>query len=140
MGNEKDLAISRREFARRAAMVSAAASLAAPANLLSTTVPTLAPPLQQPANSPNLSQESQAEAESRFQSILGQYGSRFSGAQKAELGRLCREAQATLDRLRAYATDNGDGPALYLRPLMEREKKPSPMPGAPKPAGAPKRP
>jgi len=26
--------------------------------------------------------------------------------------------------LRAYALENGDGPALYLKPLVEREKNP----------------
>ena len=35
------------------------------------------------------------------------------------------EGQAALDRLRAFPTDNGDGPALYLKPLMERERKPA---------------
>lgn len=139
MGNEKDLAISRREFARRAAMVSAAASLS-PASLLSTEVPAFAPQTRQPPSSPDLSPESQAEAESRLQAILTQYGSRFSEAQKADLRRLCSEAQPTLDRLRAYSTENGDGPALYLRPLMEREKKASPMPASTKPAVAPKKP
>jgi len=137
MGNEKDHAISRREFARRAAMVSAASL--APANLLSVDPLPAAPQAQQPPNPANLSQESQAEVESRIQAILGEYGGRFSDAQKTDLRRLCKEAQPVLDRLRAYPTENGDGPALYLRPLMEREKKPSPMTAPPKPATAPKK-
>ena len=136
MANQKDHAISRREFARRAALVSAASL--APANLLSASVPPGAPQTQQPPNSPNLSPESQAEVESRIQAILNEYGGRFSDAQKTDLRRLCKEAQPVLDRLRAYSTENGDGPALYLRPLMEREKKPSPMTAPPKPAAAPK--
>lgn len=138
MGNEKDHAISRREFARRAALVSAASL--APANLLNAdTLP--APPQTQQAPAPtSLSPQSQAEVESRIQAILGEYGSRFSEAQKTDLRRLCKEAQPVLDRLRAYPTENGDGPALYLRPLMEREKKPSPMIASPKPAVAPKKP
>jgi hypothetical protein len=136
MGNEKDHAISRREFARRAAMVSAATL--APANLLSTDVLPATPQPQQPPNPPNLSPESQAEIESRVQAILSEYGNRFSDAQKTDLRRLCKESQPVLDRLRAYPVENGDGPALYLRPLMEREKKPSPMTAPPKPAGAPK--
>jgi hypothetical protein len=97
-----------------------------------------APQTQQPTNSPNLSPESQAEVESRIQGILNEYGGRFSDAQKTDLRRLCKEAQPVLDRLRAYPTENGDGPALYLRPLMEREKKPSPMTAPTKPAAAPK--
>ncbi len=134
MANQRDHAISRREFARRAAIVSAASL--APANLLGT--PLLPAMPQQPPNPSKPSPESQTEVESRVQAILSEYGSRFSDAQKTDLRRLCKEAQPVLDRLRAYPTENGDGPALYLRPLMEREKKPSPMTAPPKPAAAPK--
>ena len=137
MANKSDSAISRREFARRAAFVSAAASLA-PSNLLSSEAIAALSPAQQPANTPKLSPESQAEVESRIQSIFAQYGNRLSDAQKADIRRLATEAQPPLDRLRAFATDNGDGPGLYLKPLMEREKKPSPMPATPKPASTPK--
>ena len=137
MGNKSDSAISRREFARRAALVSAAASLA-PSNLLSSESLATPLPAQQPVNAPKLSPESQVEVESRIQSIFAQYGNRLSDAQKADIRRLATEAQPPLDRLRAFATDNGDGPGLYLKPLMEREKKPSPMPATPKPANTPK--
>jgi hypothetical protein len=136
MGNQSDLAISRREFARRAAFVSAVASLA-PSDLLQSESAADAP-AQQPANAPKLSPESQAEVQSRIQAIFAQYGTRLSDAQKADIRRLATEAQPPLDRLRAFATDNGDGPALYLKPLMEREKKSLPRPAAPKPAAAPK--
>jgi hypothetical protein len=137
MENKSDSGISRREFARRAAFVSAAASLA-PANLLPTD--SIAAPLtaQQPASTAKLSRESQTEVESRIHSILAQYGSRLTDAQKADIRRLATEAQPPLERLRAFATDNGDGPGLYLKPLMEREKKPLPMPATPKPASTPK--
>ena len=137
MGNKSDSGISRREFARRAAFVSAAASLA-PANLL--TSDSNAAPLaaQQPENTPKLSPESQAEVESRVQAIFAQYGKRLSDAQKADIRRLSAEAQPPLERLRTFPTDNGDGPGLYLKPLVEREKKPTPMPATPKPASAPK--
>ena len=136
MGTENDHAISRREFARRAAMVSAASL--APATLLSGGVLPAPSLTQQPPAPASLSTESQAEVESRIQAILGQYGGHFSEAQKTDLRRLCKEAQPALDRLRAYPTENGDGPALYLKPLMEREKKPSPMTAPPKPAATPK--
>jgi hypothetical protein len=137
MGNKTNSVISRREFARRAAFVSAAASLA-PANLLGAETVPAPPPAQQPVNTPKLSPESQAEVDSRIQSIFAQYGSRLSDAQKIDIRRLSTEAQPPLDRLRAFKTENGDGPALYLKPLMEREKKPSPKPAIPKPAAAPK--
>jgi hypothetical protein len=137
MGNKKDSAISRREFARHAVLVSAAASLA-PADLLRPESSAAPLPAQQPTSAPKLSPESQAEVESRVQAILAQYGKRLSDAQKADIRRLATEAQPPLDRLRAFATDNGDGPGLYLKPLMEREKKPSPMPAKPKRASSPK--
>ncbi len=137
MGNKNDSAISRREFARRAAFASAGASLA-PASLLNTESLITPPPTQQPSNAPKLSPESQAEVEARIQSVFALYGSRFSDAQKGDIRRLATEAQRSLDRLRAFATDNGDGPGLYLKPLMERERKASPILAVPKPATAPK--
>lgn len=139
MDNKKSAAISRREFARQAAIVSAAASLAH-ANLLSAGTSSSTPQAQQSANLPKLSPESQAEVDSRIQAIFAQYGSRLSDAQKADIRRLAAEAQPPLDRLRAYATENGDGPGLYLKPLIEHERKPSPLPATAKPATAPKKP
>ena len=154
MNEKKSGGISRREFARRAALASAVASIApavagasvatealasaaasaAPdfpnlsgANLpiaTSAVASAAAAPAQQPANLPKLSPESQAEVEARVQSILTQYGSRFSEEQKADLRRLCHLAQPPLDRLRAYSVENGVNPALYLKPLVEREKNP----------------
>ena len=151
MNEKKSGGISRREFARRAALASAVASiapavagaavatgtlaagtaLAAPdfpnlpaANLPVATSAATAAPAQQPANLPKLSPESQAEVEARVQSILTQYGSRFSEEQKTDLRRLCHLAQPPLDRLRAYSVENGVNPALYLKPLVEREKNP----------------
>ena len=137
MGKKNQSAISRREFARRAAFVSAAASLT-PGHLLNAAPLTSPVEAQQPPNAPKLSPEGQVEVESRIQAILNQYGSRLSDAQKADIRRLATEAQPPLDRLRAYTTDNGDGPALYLKPLLEREKKPSPKGAPSKPAAKPK--
>jgi hypothetical protein len=134
MGEKTRTGMSRREFARRAALASAVASLApvqavdaglaAPAaERAGFSVP--AEQGQQPPNMPKLSPESQAEVEARFQTIVGRYGSRFSEEQKADIKRLCTMAQPPLDRLRAYAVGNSDSPALYLKPLVEREKKPA---------------
>ncbi|PYT58897.1 MAG: hypothetical protein DMG35_16315 [Acidobacteria bacterium] len=137
MSTKNNSAISRREFARRAVFVSAAASLS-PADLLTAeSAAATVPPLQTPS-APKLSAESQAEAESRIQVVFAQHGSRLSDAEKADLRRLANEGQAVLDRLRAFATENGDGPGLYLKPLIEREKKPSPRPTPSKPASKPK--
>ena len=117
--------MSRREFARRAAMASAVASLG-PVNALHAGPSARAQQTPQPPNMPKLSPEGQSEAEARLQTILAQYGTRFSEDQKTDLRRLCLLAQPPLDRLRAYAVENGDGPALYLKPLVEREKNPRP--------------
>lgn len=137
MGSKNGSGISRREFARRAALVSAAASLS-PGGLLSNSATAAVPAdgTPQAAKGPKLSPESQAEMDSRLQTIFEQYGSRLNDAQKADLRRLAAEGQAALDRLRAYPTDNGDSPSLYLKPLIEHERKPSPLP--PIPTGAPK--
>jgi len=120
----KPCGISRREFARRAAIASAMASVAPGAALASPAAAPSPAALQQPADMPKLSPESRAEVEARIQAIFGQYGGRFSEQQKADLRRLCGLAQPPLDRLRAYALENGDNPALYLKPLVEREKNP----------------
>jgi len=139
MSAKNGSAISRREFARRAAFASAAASLSPAGLLKGVSTGAVAPLVQTSAPSgPKLSPESQVEMESRLQAVFTQYGSRLSDAQKSDLRRLAAEGQAALDRLRAFSTDNGDGPALYLKPLMEREKKPVARAAA-KTAGAPKK-
>jgi len=133
------VSISRREFARRAALASAVASIAPAAAVASSTgtqpstqkpPPPSPPAANAPQNSsqnmPKLSAESQSEADARFQAILVLYGSRFSDEQKNDLHRLCAVVQPSLDHIRAYRIENGDGPALYLKPQYEREKKPKP--------------
>jgi hypothetical protein len=122
MNGKSGTSISRREFARRAAIVSAVSIV--PARAIPAETSDLEPREAQVPGTPVLSPESQAEAQTRYQGILALYGSRFSDAQKTDLRRLCFSAQEPLDHLRAYKIENGDGPALYLKPLMEREKKP----------------
>gem|GEM_PF-561131 len=117
-----DTALSRREFARRAALGTAAAVSGGwrVASGETRPDPTAA---QQPTQAPNLSPQSAAEAEARCQAILSQYGDRFSEAQKADIKHVCLGIQQNLDKVRAYSLSNGDQPALYLKPLVEREKK-----------------
>lgn len=134
MRDSEKTGISRREFARRMALASAGASAAAmgPVGLVGASALTVAtaavvPEWEQAAQGPalpKLTAEGQAEAAGRVQMILGQYGGRFSEAQKADLQRLSVLAQPQLERVRGYAVENGDGTALYLKPLMEHEKKP----------------
>jgi hypothetical protein len=129
MNEPRKSGISRRQFARRAALLSASASIVPAARVFADTLQT--PPAQQtPAAHPNLSPESQGEAEARYQQILSQYGGRFSTEEKASLREMNLVTQASLDKVRAFSLENGDAPALYLKPLVEREKKPVQPPAA----------
>jgi hypothetical protein len=111
--------ISRREFATRAALGAvAAATTNSPSPFA-----TVSDGLQLPANGAKLSAQGQTEAESRYQAILAQYPDRFSETQKTDLRRLCFVLQPQLDALRAWPVANSDAPALYLKPLVEREKQ-----------------
>jgi hypothetical protein len=122
-----DKPVTRREFARRAAL--GTAGLLAYPRLdhdadIATNVPEISRDSGAPENGLQLSAPSQAESEARYQSILYQYPDRFSDSQKTDLKRLCAIIQPPLDRIRAYAISNGDLPALYLKPLVDRDKKP----------------
>ncbi len=59
-----------------------------------------------------------------------QYGARFTDDDKKLLHQLNGATQESLDHVRAYPLSNGDSPALYLKPLVEREKKNSESPAA----------
>ena len=134
-----DKSFSRREFARRAA-IGAATAAVLPLRELVPSAPAAEPPsaqtsLQNATSAPKLSPPSQAEADFRFQAILNQYPDRFSEAQKTDLRRLCVALQPALDHIRAYPISNGDLPALYLKPLVDRDKKPaSPASASAKPS------
>jgi hypothetical protein len=133
MNGKSGSPISRREFARRAAIVSAVSMVPTSALPACPSIEDLS--RHQSSDTPSLSTESSAESEARYQTILSIYGSRFSDTQKPDLRRLCFAAQPSLDHLRAYTIENGDGPALYLKPLVEREKKTGPA-AIPRAAGS----
>lgn len=133
--------ISRREFARRAALGAAAAAGAA-SQLLSPEVtaahplPAL-PPTPIPEE-PKLSPEARAEAEQKISAVLRKYGARLSDEQKADVRRLLLEGQGPLEQLRAFPLENSDEPATVLRPAG-RAARPQPSRPAKKgPAAAPK--
>lgn len=128
MNERKGSAISRREFARRAALASAASIVPAPGGSAAESAATSLSSLTEEQS--QLHQEGPAEAEARFQTIVATYAERFNEDQKKELRRLSLAAQPSLDRLRAFAIENGDAPGLYLKPLVEREKKPETKPSA----------
>ncbi len=112
---------SRRAFAQRAALLSASATIV-PAELFasrSTSADSLA---QIPDNIPKLSPEGQVEAGARYQLAISRYGGRLTEEEKNSLKVACEQAQPGLERLRTFSLQNGDVPALYLKPLVERDK------------------
>jgi len=125
---------SRREFAQRAAMLSATASIVPPKAMLDV-VTNILPGEQAEAGGPKLSAEGRAEADARYQQVLSLYGDRLNDEQKTRVKKMCAELQPALERIRSYRLDNGNAPALYLKPLYEREKKPqraaAPVPSSP---------
>lgn len=122
MRNQQDNTLSRRQFAQRAALVSAGAGIV-PAQLILPRDFSLQTSLELPANFPHLSAEGQAEAEARYQLALSRYGSRLDLEQKNNVKLLCYMAQPGLERVRSFQLKNGDVPDLFLKPIVEREKQ-----------------
>ena len=138
MADDQQKPLSRRAFARRVALFSASAALISEGALLPSDAQ--AATSQLPDNLPKLSPEGQAESEARFQLVLSRHGSRLTEEDKRNIRTLCYFAQPGLDRLRSFALKNGDVPALFLRPLVEREKAPQSNRPATAPVAAQKRP
>src|SRR6267142_156868 len=112
-----DSGLSRREFARRAALAAAGIAVAPGSSMEGPPPEPQSPsgPAQQASSDTGLSPAAQAEVESKVQFILQKYGSRLNETQKADIQRLVKEGQKPLEKLRAYALENSDAPALVLR-------------------------
>jgi hypothetical protein len=121
MQDKKEILFSRRQFAKRAAVLSATASFVPAGVVLPHSVPAKEPE-QLSENFPKLSPEGQAEAEARFQLVLSRHGVRLTEDQKKDVRMACFSAQPGLERVRAFPLTNGDVPALFLKPIVEREK------------------
>jgi hypothetical protein len=108
--------LSRREFAKRAA-VAATTAVVLPASLLSQEA--AAKPAssadQTPQSANPLSPELQAEGELKYQWIIQTYGKRLSEEQKQDLHRLVMEGQKPLAAFRAFPLENADQPATVLK-------------------------
>lgn len=124
--------ISRRAFARRAVLFSASAAFI-PEGALPASNSHAAQSAQLPDNAPKLSPAGQAEAEVRYQLVLSRYGPRLSDEDKRNIKTLIFFSQPGLERLRSFSLKNGDVPALFLKPIVEREKTPP----ATRPSGPP---
>jgi hypothetical protein len=131
MNTKSGSLLSRRQFTRRAALLSATASLVPTASLLPASGHAAAP--QSPQNAPQLSPEGQLEVDSRYQQVLSLYGNRLDEAQKANIKKMCADLQPTLEKVRKFNLENGNAPALFLKPLVEREPKPQPTATSKKP-------
>jgi hypothetical protein len=141
-------ALSRREFARRAA-VAAAAMAAMPGDVLgmvnhgrtaSRGEEEFAPIQEVAGGGPKLSAESLAEVDGKVADIFRRYGEKLSEEQKADVRRLVREAQVPLEALRAYPLENSDEPATILhlaRGSSRSAGTPRGTPGAPEAAKKP---
>jgi hypothetical protein len=110
--NGKQSRISRRDFARRAA-IAAATAACLPSELLAR--PTAPPPAAPQQGDEKLSPASQAEVDAKIQAIFAKYGDRFSEAQKADIRRLVTEGQKPLEAMRKFPLENSDQPATVLR-------------------------
>jgi hypothetical protein len=108
--------ISRRDFARAAALAAAATAIR-PDEILART-PGETPPQASSAES-KLSPASQAEVDTKVRAILAKYGNRLSEQEKTDIRRLVTEGQKSLDKLRAFPLENADQPALVLKLLPE---------------------
>ncbi len=108
--------LSRREFARRAAVAVTTAAVL-PASLLSqeTTPEPAASTNQPPQSTTGLSPDLQAEGELKYQWIIQTYGKRLSEEQKQDLHRLVMEGQKPLAAFRAFPLENSNQPATVLK-------------------------
>jgi hypothetical protein len=108
--------ISRRDFARHAALAAAGIAALPAASLATAAELSARPPETFPqADEKKLPPASQAEVDAKLDVIFKKYGTRFSGAQKTDLRRLATEGQKPLEAIRAYPIENSDQPATVLK-------------------------
>jgi hypothetical protein len=124
--NENDSLLSRRDFARTAALAAASAAIA-PIRLPAAPIepgrrsddPTQTPPQT------SLSPADQAEVDARVAEILRKRGDRLSPDQKTEIRRLTTELQKSIVRLRAYPLGNSSQPATVLKIVSSKTPTPT---------------
>lgn len=77
-----------------------------------------------PQSSPSttLSPEAQAEVDGKIKEIFRKHGSKLSDEQKADIRKVMAETQGGLEKMRAFALDNGDQPATVLKFIQEEKK------------------
>jgi hypothetical protein len=95
--------LSRRDFARTAALAAATAALPQTSSVQAS-VPAQTAGVQPARLSP--------AGEAQLQTILDRHGKRLSDDQKSEVRRLVAQAQKTSETLRSLPLDNSDEPAM----------------------------
>ena len=110
-------AITRRAFARSAALAAATVAVLPADAFAQQQKPAAAPPPPAAAAEapPKLSAAGQAEVEARVAGVMRQFGDRLSDAQKAEVRRLITLGQKSVEDLRAYPLSISDEPATVLK-------------------------
>ena len=73
-----------------------------------------------------LTPPARAEVEMKVASIFRKYGDRLSEEQKADIRRIMAESQDGLEKLRAFALQNGDQPADAFH-AWRSEEQPGPL-------------
>ena len=110
-------AISRRSFARGAAVAATAALFPKTEVWAESVVPT------QASTTEKLSPAARAEVEAKAKEIFRKYGSRLSDEQKADIRKVLAETQDGLEKMRRFALDNGDQPATVFKFTAEKRAK-----------------
>jgi hypothetical protein len=115
--------LSRREFAKAAAVTAAAAMV--PAELIGQQekpAPEGAKP-ETAVPTTKLSARSQTEADLAYETLMRKYGERFSEEQKRDIRRLVNAQQGALEKLRAFSVTNSDEPATVFKPVVPEVKR-----------------
>ena len=114
---------SRREFAKAAALTTAAAFVTADLSAQETKPAPETSKAESAPSTTKLSPSSQAEADMAYETLMRKYGSRFTEEQKKEIRRLVSAQQGALDKLRSFSVSNSDEPASVFKPLVPGDKQ-----------------
>jgi hypothetical protein len=113
--------ISRREFAKVAALTTAAAMI--PLEIAGQQKPDAPKAEEKAPELAKLAPASQAEADLAYETVMRKYGERFNDEQKRDIKRLVYQQQSGLDKIRAFAVNNDVQPALVFIPYRGEGKR-----------------
>ena len=113
--------ITRRSFAKTAAAAATVAFISPAEALIRNDQTGADNPLSQKAQAAlaRLSQASRDEVVMKVNEILRKYGSRLNDEQKSDILRIMAENQPGLEKMRAFALENGDQPATIFHPVLD---------------------